>query len=593
MTGPADLEGRLLGGRYRLGRLLGRGGMGVVLEAHQEDLGRRVAIKLVHSDLAPDARAEALARFEREARSAAALGNPHIIQIFDFQAPAGESPFLVMELLSGETLAATLKRDGPLAAARAARIGVHVLSALAAAHQAGILHRDIKPGNVFLTTSPTLGEIAKVLDFGIAKLASGRQITQAGMVIGTALYMSPEQATGGDLDGRADLYSTAVTLYRALTGKSPFAATTADALLEAILSGAVIPLDSQRPDLHPGLVQIIARGMAPNRDQRFASAEEMGRALDHWLATSAVAVAPAPSAVMPLAPASLDHPPVSQAPASLGYPPVSQAPASLGYPPVSQAPASLGYPPTFAGPAPTAFIPQPGPANQPRRRGSKLLLVLLALGLIGGLALALGAGGYFAFQSGMFDEQAKVESRDGGAPGSDPTASATAVQVGEPIAVASGVAKSGTARSQRATDSDAAPAPAPSATAPAEPTAKSETPVVIPPVGLGAKCTVETDCSGNFACTGGVCACHEGQAQCGQGCFNLSLTSAHCGKCGNACPVGHMCLHGSCTDCNAQAGRAFCKGSCVNTQVDYNNCGMCGVKCPIGVPCWLGKCNKK
>jgi len=193
----------------------------MVYEAYQEDLGRAVAVKLLKDDgLGSRASAEALDRFQREARAAAALGNPHIVQIFDFQLRPGEPPFLVMELLAGATLGDVSKAEGPLPAARVARIGTHVLSALAAAHASGILHRDIKPGNIFLTPSPTLGEIAKVLDFGIAKLTSGKQLTQAGMVVGTASYMSPEQATGGELDGRSDVYSTAITLYRALAGRA-------------------------------------------------------------------------------------------------------------------------------------------------------------------------------------------------------------------------------------------------------------------------------------------------------------------------------------------------------------------------------------
>ena len=463
---------------------------------------------------------------------------------------------------------------------------MHVLSALAAAHQAGILHRDIKPGNVFLTASATLGEVAKVLDFGIAKLASGRQLTQAGTVIGTAQYMSPEQATGGELDGRADLYSTAVTLYRALSGKSPFAATTANALLEAILSGAVIPLGSAAPGFAPGARADHRPRHGAEIETSASPAQEMGRALDHWLATSAHAVAPPPSAVVPLAPASL------------AYPPTSQAPASLVYPPTSQAPASLAAPPTFTGPAPTAFVPHPAqpatPAIQPPRKGSKLLLGLLALGLLGGLALALGAGGYLAYEGGLFDDGVTVELGDSGVTRSDPTPSATASGVAEPLAVASGTATRGSTQAPRAAASDAGAAPpGPSATAPAEPSPKAETPVVVPVVGLGAKCTTEADCAGNFSCLGGVCSCHEGWAQCGQACANLLLSLDHCGKCGNACPPGHTCSHGSCKDCNSLVGRAFCKGSCVNTQIDFNNCGGCGVKCPVGVKCWLGKCDKK
>ncbi len=568
VTGPAELEGRLLGGRYRLGRLLGRGGMGMVYEAHQEDLGRRVAIKLVRdSELGPQARAEALDRFQREARSAAALGNPHIIQIYDFQVPPNEPPYLVMELLTGETLSDALKREGPQPAARVARIGVHVLSALAAAHHAGILHRDIKPGNVFLTRSPTLGEIAKVLDFGIAKLASGRQLTQAGAVIGTALYMSPEQATGGELDGRADVYSTAVTMYRALTGKSPFAATSASDLLAAILAGAVIPLQAARSDVDPALAQIIARGMAADRNQRFQSADEMGRALEHWMATQA-----------PISPPTA---------AAYGPPPsvVSQAPQSLG-------PASLGpYPPHSVAPMPQSLRALPAPAP---RRGSKLPWVLGALGLLGVLGVALAAGGFFAVQSGVFDAEPRVDFADAGVAGSTPSAVATSSAAAPTSAEPNTAAKAEKGKLARDTVADAGSAAPSAAPAPAVVDAAAA-PAAAPAAkgGLGSTCKQDSDCSTNNAeCSSGVCACAAG-TPCGQECALLYASPYHCGKCGNQCGEKEICSGGACKDCDSVPTRAWCKGTCVNTNIDLNNCGTCGNKCAIGSRCWLGKCDKK
>jgi len=212
-----DLSGSTLGGRYLLRRRLGAGGMGVVYEAWQGDLGRTVAVKLIGS--LDD---ETLARFQREARALASLGHPHIVQVYDFQARGGEPPFLVMELLNGESLADCIKRERRLAPARVARIGAHVASALSVAHRAGIVHRDIKPANVFLVSTPTLGEVSKVLDFGIAKVeGSEGGLTQTGHVIGTLSYMSPEQAAGAPLDGRSDIYSLSACLFVALTGQKP------------------------------------------------------------------------------------------------------------------------------------------------------------------------------------------------------------------------------------------------------------------------------------------------------------------------------------------------------------------------------------
>lgn len=560
VTGPADFEGRLLGGRYRLGRLLGRGGMGMVYEAHQEDLGRRVAIKLVRDgDLGPQARAELLDRFQREARAAAALGNPHIIQIFDFQVPANEPPFLVMELLTGETLADALKREGPQPEPRVARIGAHVLSALAAAHQAGILHRDIKPGNVFLTQSPTLGEIAKVLDFGIAKLASGRQLTQAGAVIGTALYMSPEQATGGELDGRADVYSTAVTLYRALSGKSPFAATTASDLLAAILAGAAIPLHAVRSDIDPQLAQIIARGMAADRSQRFQSADEMGRALEHWMAGQ-----------VPMA----RHSAVSYPAQSFGPPPSLTA-----------APPSREWLDPHAG-APMPLSLRPQPPVLPRSR-SKVPLILGALALLGVLGVALAAGGFLAVQSGVFESEPKVDFADAGV--NDARPSAASPSAPEPSAEASAVAKTRPATGARGSvaDAGASPGPPPAADPTVKPDAEAPPPTK---GGLGAKCTLPSDCvTVNATCQSGVCACEAG-TQCGQVCTPLFADPYNCGKCGNQCQEKQICSAGNCKDCESIMNRAWCKGKCVNTTLDFNNCGACGIKCPVGVQCWLGKC---
>ena len=195
-------EGDLLGGRYRVVRRIGSGGMGAVYEAVQEGLGRRVALKVVHPHLATQA--DLLERFRREAQAAAALGHPNIVQITDFSAE-GETAFLVMEYLEGESLGEVLRRETTISEARIAFIARQVLAALGAAHRAGIVHRDVKPDNVFLTSIAGVGDVGKMLDFGVAKLVepqAGGPLTAVGEVLGTTSYMAPEQALGVPVDAR-------------------------------------------------------------------------------------------------------------------------------------------------------------------------------------------------------------------------------------------------------------------------------------------------------------------------------------------------------------------------------------------------------
>jgi serine/threonine-protein kinase len=258
--------GTVLGGRYKLGPLMGHGGMGSVYEAIQVDLGRRVAVKVLDPRLALDpAHVE---RFRREAHAAASLGHPNIVQVTDFFWQPGSPPFLVMEHLQGQSLAQLMERSGPLGGRHAAVIATQALDALGAAHRAGIVHRDIKPDNLFLVQVQALGEVVKLLDFGIAKLVegahttgpgSGSPITSTGTMLGTPAYMAPEQARGGAIDYRADLYALGACLYHALSGGLPFSATSAPAMLFAIVEQQPEPLARLRPDLPPGLCAIVAR----------------------------------------------------------------------------------------------------------------------------------------------------------------------------------------------------------------------------------------------------------------------------------------------------------------------------------------------
>jgi serine/threonine-protein kinase len=272
--------GTLVGGRFRLQRPLGSGGAGNVYEALQEDLGRKVAIKLLRPELADDG--ETLARFRREARAAAALGHPHIAQVLDFGEPRpGEPAFIAFELVPGVSLADVLTRVERLDVARAVKIARQLLAGLEAAHRAGIVHRDLKPANVFLADVPGVGETAKILDFGIAQVHEGevfRRLTATGVVIGTPRYMSPEQLSGRTVDARSDLWAIGVLLYRMLAGRLPFDGKTGE-LLVAIRTQPVPPMPSEA-GVPPALEQLVARALKKAPEERWENATMMSQALE-------------------------------------------------------------------------------------------------------------------------------------------------------------------------------------------------------------------------------------------------------------------------------------------------------------------------
>jgi serine/threonine-protein kinase len=201
-----------LADRYELGEVIGRGGMGTVYRAVDSVLSRPVAVKVLPGALV-DHDPTSVARFEREARAAAALNHPAVVAVYDTGAD-DTSRFIVMELIVGRGLEAILRQDGPLDPDRAAAIATRVADALAAAHAAGIVHRDIKPANVMVASDGTV----KVLDFGIARAIDGTTLTQSARVLGTAAYMSPEQASGQPADERSDIYSLGCVLYAMLAG---------------------------------------------------------------------------------------------------------------------------------------------------------------------------------------------------------------------------------------------------------------------------------------------------------------------------------------------------------------------------------------
>jgi len=331
---PGALEGLLLGGSYRLGRLVGEGSMGAVYEGTQEGLGRPVAIKILKARGGVDT--TALERFGREARAAAALGHPNIVQVTDFR-PDADPPFLVMERLHGESLRAVISREKRLPVVRAALIVTQILDALSAAHRGGIVHRDIKPDNVFLTRIAGGTDMVKVLDFGVAKLTGDRPLTAHGALMGSPAYMAPEQATGRAVDARTDVWAVGATLYHALTGRLPFDASSLPELVTWLLERPPPPLGAVLPGIDARMIAVVDRALAKDPAGRFASAEEMQRALEPLLVAPQLTpqpsapqvpfTTPLPAMFPPRPPSSPDPPP------RLGAAPPHERPSSPGAPP--------------------------------------------------------------------------------------------------------------------------------------------------------------------------------------------------------------------------------------------------------------------
>jgi len=273
--------GRTAGGKYKLVRLLGKGGMGEVYEAQHSVIGRRFAIKFLHPHLA--ANSEVVARFQREAQAAGSLENENIAAVVDAGTADDGAPFLVMEYLDGEDLAHLLVRGGPLPVPRAAYIIIQACRGLAAAHGRGIVHRDLKPENLFICKRNDASDLIKVLDFGIAKLhagSAGTGLTQTGTTMGTPYYMSLEQARGAkEVDQRTDIYALGVILYEILSGAKPHPGESYNEILYHVLTQEPAPLDSIRPELPAGLSAIVQKAMAREAGDRYASAADLTAAL--------------------------------------------------------------------------------------------------------------------------------------------------------------------------------------------------------------------------------------------------------------------------------------------------------------------------
>ncbi|MFC8420987.1 protein kinase [Streptomyces sp. NPDC057236] len=414
----------LAGGRYQLRDLLGQGGMASVHLAYDSVLDRQVAIKTLHTELG---REQAFReRFRREAQSVAKLTHTNIVSVFD----TGEddvdgmtTPYIVMEYVEGRPLGSVLDEDvrqqGAMPADKALKITADVLAALEISHEMGLVHRDIKPGNVMMTKRG----VVKVMDFGIARaMQSGvTSMTQTGMVVGTPQYLSPEQALGRGVDARSDLYSVGIMLFQLVTGRLPFEADSPLAIAYAHVQEEPPVASSINRSLPPAVDALIARALKKNPNERFPSAESMrGECL-----RVAQSFQPAPPSIVPGAQAqsgagvgSAVFPPVGQAPqAPTGNVQTPYQPAPAPHPygtPAPSAPSpAYGYPQQGGGyrtPAPSPYAPQPGPGTPqpyditPRTSGSSgsgggrnksvvIGSVVVSLVAVGGLIAALMMNG--------------------------------------------------------------------------------------------------------------------------------------------------------------------------------------------------------
>jgi beta-lactam-binding protein with PASTA domain/predicted Ser/Thr protein kinase len=366
-TPPGSAGARLLGERYELGELLGRGGMADVRRGYDTRLGRTVAIKTLRSDLATDPSLHA--RFRREAQNAAGLNHPSIVSVYDTgedELDGEEIPYIVMEFVPGRTLRDVVREGRAMLPERALEITADVLGALAYSHRAGIIHRDIKPGNVMITP----GGDVKVMDFGIARAISDSSstMTQTAAVMGTAQYLSPEQARGEKVDARSDLYSTGCMLYELLTGRPPFVGDSPVSVAYQHVREMPEPPSTRNPELGPEIDALVMRSLAKSRDARYQDADAFRTDVERVMAGQTVT-----SAAPILAP-------------------------TLPAEDLAAVAAATGVIPGFA--EPTGFEP---PAEEPTRRKRRVagwvVLIVAVLAVFVGAAYGLNR---------YFDNQANV-----------------------------------------------------------------------------------------------------------------------------------------------------------------------------------------
>jgi len=450
------VPGQVIAGRYAVSGVLGKGGMGVVLAGKHLELGERVAIKFLHKEHAAHAD-----RFFREARAAARIRSEHVVRIYDVgRLPTGE-PYIVMEHLKGEDVAARLERKGKIEPQEVADMLLDVCQALAEAHAAGIVHRDLKPANIFLARGPGGGSLVKLLDFGIAKVPEGGSITRTASILGSPVYMSPEQLVASrDVDARSDIWSLGIILHELLTGVPPFEG---DSLVHLAILVREKPTPKARdlcPEIPEALDDVISKCLSKDRSHRFSDVGEFAEALLPFASPGLVHSTPRIRRVLDEAKhhgkpelASTIPPPSGEEEFDVEVAESLSVSRATGSPTMSlgkQLSASLVAVSSQISLSASTPITQPSPVPalaEPRK------MSLLRVGIVAGAVVALGAVA-LTFRAGSSVE---------------PKASATAIPVSAPAAPpppVSSVPETPSAGAAPPTSSDALPvsAPPPSAT---------------------------------------------------------------------------------------------------------------------------------
>lgn len=485
--------GTIIDDKYRIDRMLGKGGMGAVYEGENIRIHRRVAIKILHAEVSD--REDVVLRFEREAQAAGRIGSAHIVEVLDLGSLFTGERFMVMEYLDGESLGARIKKRERLTPREFAPMLHALLEGLSSAHAAQIIHRDLKPDNVYLVNRKNQADFVKILDFGISKFtAAGTDHAQTGtgMLMGTPYYMSPEQIRMEPLDVRSDLYSVGVMMYYAVTGTLPFTATRLAELAIKITTMSADPPESI-VQLDPQFAAIIHKAMQREKQHRFQSAGEFQAAVASWMTTNSIV---APQSLQSLPPAS-NHPgfPSDAARGSQpSNPPWSGSnnrptPASssisggLVIPNQQQAPANLGtshFTPTGTPNAGFGVLQPPAMTlvRPPPSHG-----IMIALGLFGTLFLAICGMLVYTF---VFDKpQATAQT---GAPSAavaaPPPPATTTTPQAVPSATATASAETAPAASQA---TEPAIAPSSSSRTPTQSTGSAGKTPPPPPPGTGRK----------------------------------------------------------------------------------------------------------
>jgi eukaryotic-like serine/threonine-protein kinase len=365
---------KVISGKYRVLGTLGQGGMGSVFEAVNDSIGRKVALKVISPQLAADP--EFRTRFDREARAAALINHPGIVDVLDMGETDQGAPFIVMEYLKGINLRRLHRELGTLSPGEASAVMCPVLEALAAAHAKGVVHRDLKPANIFISVEPQ--RAIKVLDFGISKFSSaGQRVTAAGATLGTPAFMAPEQMMDGSSVGpESDLYSVGAVLYLLLSGKAPFLGSTNHELAAQVLHQAPPWLGDVRPDLPPLLVQLVTQLLDKRPDSRSPNARV---ALEHLKA----AAPPTPQSVFAVAERLTGTP--TEARTVIDAPSLTPTPTTHSRPPQQ----SVQLETTIEGVAVTAAAPEPDEKPAENRQWWIWAFLGIALASLGFTWLAL------------------------------------------------------------------------------------------------------------------------------------------------------------------------------------------------------------